>query len=222
MMLRGQVAPSKCEAHKSPENNAMMLRATRPFLALLVVSLLLSGQSLASQVRLVNLEQMTQRAARIFSGRCIDTRVEHDPAAGRDVTVATFRVERAVKGAIGDTVTVRMLSGGASIGDDPAGAPRFRRGEEVVLFLYGESSMGLSSTVGLGQGTFKVLTDKQGRRVALNEVGNRNLMRAMRPETRARLRERLRAPDGAEAAETVDPASLLDMAEVLLERESRR
>ena len=199
-----------------------MSRLTSRALALFCVfSSLLGSSLLASQVRLVNLEQMTQRAARIFSGRCIETRVENDPALGRDVTVATFRVQRAVKGVSGDTVTVRMLSGGTSLGDEPAGVPHFNRGDEVVLFLYGESSLGLSSTVGLGQGSFKVLTDKQGRRFAFNEVANRNLMRAMRPEATARLRDRLRVPAGTEGAETVDPASLLDMAEALLDREPR-
>ena len=194
----------------------------RAFLSLCLLAGVVSGVTLASQVRPVNLEQMTQRAARIFSGRCIQTSVEYDAALGRNITVATFRVQRAVKGVLGDTVTVRMLSGGTSLGDEPAGVPRFRRGDEVVLFLYGESSLGLSSTVGLGQGSFKVLTDKQGHRLALNDVGNRNLMRALRPAATTRLRERLRVPVDGEQSAPTDPLLLLDMAEALLDTEPRQ
>ena len=199
-----------------------MSRLTSRALALLCVfSSLLGSSLLASQVRLVNLEQMTQRAARIFSGRCIQTSIEYDAALDRNITVATFRVQRAVKGVSETVVTVRMLSDGGATNDSPAGVPVFHSGEEVVLFLYGESSLGLSSTVGLGQGRFSVLTDKQGRRVALNAVGNRNLMRELRPAARERLRALWQVPeDGARAAD-LDPSSLLDMAEALMDEEAR-
>jgi hypothetical protein len=195
--------------------------AGRAFAVSCILAGLLSGLSLASQVRQVNLEEMTRRAARIFSGRCIQTSVEYDASLGRHITVATFRVRRAVKGVAGDTVTVRMLGGGAP-GDSPAGVPQYRRGDEVVLFLYGESALGLSSTVGLGQGSFKVLTDKQGRRVALNDAGNRNLLREMRPEARERLRGLRERPDDEAAATDLGPDSLLDMAGTLLDAEPRR
>lgn len=145
----------------------------------------------ASQVRSVDLEQLTQRAARIFSGRCITSRVVFDPNIGSDVTVATFRVDRSVKGVTGRTVTVRM-SGVSKV-------PIFRAGEDVVLFLYGESALGLSAPVGLGQGRFAVVTDKQGRKRAINEFGNENLTRGAR---------RKRGP-----AEILDPSSLLDRVE---------
>jgi len=195
---------------------ALLRFAGRAFAPVCIFACLVSSLSLASQVRLVNLEQMTQRATRIFSGRCTQTRVEYDAALGRNITAATFRVQRVVKGVSETIVTVRMLSDGGATNDSPAGVPVFHRGEEVVLFLYGESSLGLSSTVGLGQGRFAVLTDKQGRRVALNAVGNRNLMRELRPAARERLRGlRQNAEDEADAAD-LDPSSLLDMAEALV------
>jgi len=199
-----------------------MSRLTSRALALLCVFTSLLGSSLlASQVRLVNLEQMTQRATRIFSGRCIQTSIEYDAALGRNLTAATFRVQRTVKGVSETIVTVRMLSDGGATNNSPAGVPVFHRGEEVVLFLYGESSLGLSSTVGLGQGRFSVLTDKQGRRVALNAVGNRNLMRELRPAARERLRALRQVPEDAGRAADLDPSSLLDMAEALMGEEAR-
>lgn len=160
----------------------------------------------ASQVRSIDLEQMTERAARIFSGRCVATEVVFDAAVGSRVTVATFRVDRAVKGTPGRTVTIRML--GASTGDrmegDAAGVPAFRVGEEVVLFLYGESALGLTAPVGLGQGRFEIVTDKQGRKLALNDLANKNLVRAGRADRAARF------------AEALDPTSLLDRVEKLV------
>jgi len=164
----------------------------------------------ASQVRSVNLEQMTARAATIFSGRCIAVRTEADPALGHDVIVARFKVRRAVKGASGPIVTVRMLTG-----DDAGGfadLPRFQTGEEVVLFLYGESALGLRSPVGLGQGRFRVTPDKQGRQVATNDVGNRNLLRELSPAAHRRLAH---VPENADPAERLGPDELLNMVEAL-------
>ena len=192
----------------------------------LAVPLLMGGLGssvlLASQVRLIDLDQMTQRAARIFSGRCTGTRVDFDAALGREVTVATFKVQRAIKGVKGGTVNVRVLGAAAAHGapgDAPAGVPTFRAGDEVILFLYGESAQGLSASVGLGQGHFRVLTDKRGRRVALNDLGNRNLLSGLRPELRARLAAR---DDGSSQSqsprqrEALDAADLLDVVEALV------
>lgn len=201
-----------------------MLRAVRWVLVLFCSLAILPPTPLlhASQVRLVDLEQMTQRAARIFSGRCIASRVEHDAALGGNVTVATFRVQRAIKGVSGSTVSVRMLAA-PSAADEPAGVPSFREGEEVVLFLYGESATGLSAPVGLGQGRFRIFDDKQGRRLALNDFGNSKLMTGLRAEARARLEARGSATARRAAAQRrdeVDPTELLDSAEALLPQEA--
>jgi len=137
--------------------------------------------ALATQVRPLNLEEMTDRAARIFYGRCIFAEAVHDPVLGADVTVLTFAVIRAVKGDSGGRVTVRMLR------TDDSGLPRFRPGEEVVIFLYGESRLGLSSPVGLDQGKFSVSVDKLGRRIAVNSLGNRTLFRGLSSHAAERL-----------------------------------
>jgi hypothetical protein len=189
----------------------------------------------AGQVRLVNLEQMTDRAARIFSGRCTSAEVVFDQALHLEVVVATFRVERAIKGVTGGTVTVRMpgaavVSGIAGDGRDAA-AP-FRKGDEVVLFLYGESAEGMSAPVGLGQGHFKILTDKQGHKHALNAFGNRRLLDDVRSEVRERLGADAHAPGvsahgpgtgaGPARGDDLDPGALLDTVEALVAQRSRR
>ena len=165
----------------------------------------------ATQSRVVNIEEMTERATTIFAGRCLDVRVESDPTLGVDVTVARFRVQRSVKGTAGSTITVRMpWLGGTAI---PTGVPSFERGDEVVLFLYGESAIGMRAPVGLGQGRFRIVADKQGRSMAINDVGNRNLMHGL--STGAR--ERLAGLPGLSHDGTLRPETLLDAVEDLLQ-----
>jgi hypothetical protein len=183
----------------------------RRTLACLAVALAFTAAR-ASQVRLVNLEEMTLRAERIFSGRCLQVESAREPALGGDVTVATFEVLRAVKGAFADRITVRMPAVDDGRGGGTAGVPGIKPGDEVVLFLYGESASGLTAPVGLGQGRFRILTDKQGRRIAVNDFANRNLLRGLAPAAQARLEA---APAFSREATELEPSALLDMAEAL-------
>jgi hypothetical protein len=163
------------------------IRAGCALLLALIVCVCVSPVE-ATRVRPVNLEEMTQRADRIFSGQCVDVRVVEDAELGSQVTEVTFEVDQAVKGPVGDTVTIKLHGGPAGgSGDDVVGQPRFEPGEEVILFLYGESSSGFTAPVGLGQGKFTVVEDKQGRRLALNEFGNKALFRKLSEDARQRL-----------------------------------
>ena len=168
-------------------------------LAIVAVMILLAVPlASASQVRSLNLEEITQRAARVFSGRCLETHDELDARLGLKVSVATFRVDQGVKGIDGgSTVTVRMLLGETS---SPVATPRFRKDEDVILFLYGESALGLTSPVGMGQGRFQLISDKLGHRLAINSFGNANLFRGLSPEASRRL--------GPEALRSTDPKDL--------------
>ena len=62
----------------------------------------------ASQVRPVNLEELTARADRIFVGRCIETQVVPSEKLGA-VTRVTFAVERVVKGDLEATLTIETV-----------------------------------------------------------------------------------------------------------------
>ena len=177
---------------------------------LLVLAHVLTPLAEASRVRQLNLQEMAQRAQRVFQGRCVGVRVEHDSVLGLDVTIAEFEVARAAKGVAERQATVRMLGGrqGASI----PGRPEFALGDEVVLFLYGESRYGLTSPVGMGQGAFKVITDKQGRKVALNGSDNRTLFEHLDAQAAERVKRFV--PD-SKLTKPVSPQALLEMAEEL-------
>ena len=90
------------------------------------------------------LEQLSRHAGFIFRGRVL--RVERlRPAAGSPATVqVTFQVLEGIRGTrTGDHLTIREWAGAW-----PAGRPRYRVGQELLLFLYPPSRLGLTSPVG--------------------------------------------------------------------------
>lgn len=105
--------------------------------------------------------QFVRAAGMIFSGTV--TNVERRPGTlGQSVeTVAvTFHVENAIRGAIpGESLTITQWMGLWSSGQ------RYRVGERVLLFLYPNSKLGLTSWVGGTLGRFEM--DPAGR-VLLN------------------------------------------------------
>lgn len=173
------------------------------------------GPAVATQVRSLNLETMTERADRIFSGRTEQVRVVEDDPSGQLVTQVTFSVDRVVKGDVGPTVTIRLL-GDRSRGpsSDWLGLPSFREGEDVVLFLYGDSRLGITSPVGFLQGKFTVIRDKSGRRRALNGWANSGLHSNLSGDARHRLGLTTTHRVSSEAP---DPDALLDSVERLMQ-----
>ena len=91
-------------------------------------------------------------AGMIFSGTVIQ--IERRPATGGqsvESVAVTFQVENAMRGAIpGQNLTITQWIGLWSSGQ------RYRVGEHVVLFLYPNSKLGLTSTVGGSLGHFAV------------------------------------------------------------------
>ncbi len=129
----------------------------------------------ASRVRPMNLEEMVERAGYIISGRCTGVRVIEDVDLGMPVTELTFEIRRTLKGPARKTLTIRQPGAPAQPGQrsrGPLGLPEYEAGEEVLLLLYGESRAGLTSPVGLGQGKFTIITDKNGQRWAVNRFGS--------------------------------------------------
>ncbi len=134
--------------------------------ALLVFTL--AGAALAAAVRDMNLEDLTRSAGTIFWGVCTGAETRDSEM------VYTFRAHRFLKGGPGDTVKLRMHR----VASTYARAPKFARGQEVLLFLYPASKLGYSSPVGFGQGIFMVSRGGP-EATAANENNNRLLFKGM-------------------------------------------
>ncbi|MFB3903339.1 MAG: hypothetical protein ACE15E_07795 [Acidobacteriota bacterium] len=145
-------------------------------IGLALLALVLFGPAtLAVSVKTLNLVQMTERADRVFHGKCL-SRQTVDENASIPIVEYRFLVKKAIKGvADGETVVFRQVGGSETGRPGIPGVPQYRVGEELVLFLRKESRRGLTSPVGLGQGAFLVKKNGTGRAEVMNFVGNRNL-----------------------------------------------
>lgn len=132
-------------------------------LIVLALMLALAAPAAAASVRALNLEEMMRLADRVFVGKVVAVRVAFDAATQRPARFTTFEVIRPVKGNLGETVTIKQLAGqlpGQTV--LPVGLPAFHPGQELVLFLHGDSSLGYTSPVGLAQGQMTVKTAPNG------------------------------------------------------------
>ncbi|HWJ47878.1 MAG TPA: hypothetical protein VNS62_09505 [Candidatus Udaeobacter sp.] len=121
-----------------------IVRPTRPPLPSLPRPILLPG--------VFGFPAFVRAAGMIFSGTV--TRIERRAASGGqsvETVAVTFHVENAVRGVSpGQDLTITQWIGLWSSGQ------RYRVGERVVLFLYPNSKLGLTSTVGGSLGHFAV------------------------------------------------------------------
>ncbi len=130
----------------------------------------------ATSVRTVNLEEMVNLAERVFYGRCLSVKPTSHPI-GMAVSEYTFQVLEAVKGVRpGQKIVFRQVDAtGRGLLPGIIGMPVYRKGREILLFLHGDSQVGLTSPVGLSQGVFAVVRDMDGQPRVINAVKNRNL-----------------------------------------------
>lgn len=153
-----------------------------------LTGLLLTTRAKAAMVMPFNVEQMAQRAEKIFVGTC--TKVERTVnAQGVPVIEVSFAVSETIKGNAGDTVTFRQIDPAPRQQTDPtpqqgshlrirslwsaaalAGVPAYAPGEEVMLFLAKEGQLGLTAPVGLFQGKMPVTTTASGERFVINSA----------------------------------------------------
>ncbi|MGD2115325.1 MAG: hypothetical protein PVG07_09745 [Acidobacteriota bacterium] len=132
----------------------------------ILLCLALAAPGRATTYVLMSDQALADGSPLIVEGRV--TAKGQDPRTPRAATRYTVEVSRVLKGSgVGDTVPVRVL-GGIPSEDEPWmhvwGAPRFRLGEEVLLFLTPrrDGDFGLSQ---LALGAFRTAT-REGRRLA--------------------------------------------------------
>lgn len=162
---------------------------------LLIVALaaLCAYPAAAATVRQMNLEEMVDNAGRIFRGTLLDVREGTVQAGGGELptTIYVFRVEEAFKGTFqtvkGDQIAEVQMVGG-KVDARQVGTvrrlpvlpdhPKLEKGQSYLLLTTAPSAVGLSTTVGLGQGSF-TLIGKGGSAVAVNENHNAGLFAGM-------------------------------------------
>jgi len=106
-----------------------------------------------------DLNELAREALTIVHGRVVDVRSQWTDGRRRIETVVTVEVQAALKGQPGDTISVRVPGGDMGrYRSVMIGAPRFREGEEVVLFLGGRAPA-LPYLLGMGQGVYRVIRE---------------------------------------------------------------
>ena len=132
---------------------------------LLALALGANGTTLAR----MSVAQMAQRADLIVRARCEGNTTAWD--AGEIWTFTTFAVEESWKGEAPEKVHVRLLGGRAGeVTSTVDGVPRFREGEEVVVFLE-RTTRGDFSVLSWIQGTFRIRRNaRTGRETATQDT----------------------------------------------------
>ncbi len=162
----------------------------RVLAAAALCALLAVSQAGATMLLQMDLDELVRRADRIFRGTVIDVEQSSVAAGGGELPMVVYRlrIEEMLKGEAdvvkGDEsyVEIRMVG---SIKDEASqgdlqrfsmfrDVPRLRMGSDYLLLTTPESSVGLSTTVGLGQGAFSVFSrDKTD--YAVNQFDNAGL-----------------------------------------------
>ncbi len=137
----------------------------------------------ATSLKMVNLADMVGHSKRIFSGIC------QEVSSGLDenkmpYTSYSFRVTDSIYGIANQQVVVvkqfglaepMQLENGVTNLTRIEGMPRYVPGQEYLLLLNKESSLGFSAPIGLLQGAFLVQGTGTSRTV-VNGMGNANLL----------------------------------------------
>ena len=157
-----------------------MTRTARFLVPASALLLLLAPVKLSATIaRAISFDQKVENAAAIVLGRCIRQESRWDEAKKWILTYSTFEVEKSLKGGPGRQITI--VTPGGRVGDvaqDVVGIPRFREGDEHVLFVR-NSQVG-ATVLYFEQGAYQVLEDDRGERVVRPLVSNAVLVDTQR------------------------------------------
>jgi hypothetical protein len=158
--------------------------------AIAAALLLAAAPAGAMDVLSLTVDDVTDRAGTIVHGTIVETAPGRD-ADGVAATWVTVDVADCVKGGAGRRLTFKQLGAAEPLADGSLfrvpGLPRYRTGEEVVLFLHEPSARGFTSPVGLGQGVMRVETRGADRFVrSAREPGTKQTLPAFLERVRRR------------------------------------
>ncbi len=147
-------------------------------LALFVISASLPAR--ASAIIKMTFDNIVSDADIILSGKVtqVEAKREQNPQTGKNsiYTYITVESDQVFRGSFkGTAYTFRILGGaipGEAIGEMLVGAPEFKIGQEVFLFLKNDSSL-YCPVVGFSQGRFNIRTDpKTGYKMVYDNYNN--------------------------------------------------
>jgi hypothetical protein len=158
-----------------------------------------------------DLDQLVQGAQNIVRGQILSATIEpHPQFPNLQTVVITLSVTKVLKGSAGSTLTFRQFEWDSRDASSLAG---YKSAGEVLLFLNPVSQYGLTSTVGLEQGRFRVLPDGKGNRYVVNGRGNLGLFNQVPAKAAARgvafskpVQEMLANPKGKASLESFEEA----------------
>jgi hypothetical protein len=129
------------------------------FLLPILCATLVTANSRATTVIPPTFDQLVTEAELIFQGSVTDVRSQWmgEGAEHRIVTFVTFAIEDAIKGAPGNSYTIRML-GGTVDGEtmEVSDTPKFKVGDRDILFVEHNGTQ-FVPLVGIMHGRFHVL-----------------------------------------------------------------
>src|SRR5436309_387490 len=136
--------------------------------------LIFAGAALATTVIPPSFDELVSRAEMIFQGRVTDVRSEWtgEGAQRHIMSYVTLKVEDAIKGNPGSTVTLRMLGG--TVGGETmevADAPKFKVGDRDILFVENNGTQ-FVPLVGIMHGRFRVEKDTTGQDAVFTNEGS--------------------------------------------------
>ena len=136
--------------------------------------LVIACAALATTVIPPSFDDLVGRAEMIFQGTVTDVRSEWtgEGAQRHIMSYVTVKVEEAVKGNPGASVTLRMLGG--TVGAETmevADAPKFKVGDRDILFVENNGTQFIP-LVGIMHGRFRVKKDETGRDAVFTNEGS--------------------------------------------------
>lgn len=132
--------------------------------ALGALLLLLPMTAEATISRAVEFEEKVEGAASIVVGKVIAQESRWDASRNWILTYSTFAVEKTLKGQPAQQITI--VTPGGTVGNmtqDVVGVPKFRQGEENVVFV--RNSQAGPTVAFLEQGNYKVRSNERGDRI---------------------------------------------------------
>lgn len=165
----------------------------------------------------MNIEEIATSAEKIFAGKCVKIeKIEKDSSSKLSVVRYTFKITDGIKGAEKDK-NFSFKQWEPTTRD--AG---YELGKKYVLFLHGESRIGLTSPVGFLQGQFDVEAGADGNEKVKNKINNRGLARNLKTQKKLLLRDSYRQhilEEKSEKGESLDYTDFIEIVKSLIENQ---